>query len=304
VPGVRAAGISQWILFGGVPSFPSDPSPGQMHVVRLCFVSPGFLQALGMRLLKGRWLSQDEPGPAMLLNESLARRAFGDANPLGLVLSVPQATTVVGVVADLRYSKLDAEPEPEAYLLYGQRPPVLRGGQVAIRTAGDPRGLTPALRKMISEIDPTQPVFGVETLEQALADSIAPRRFNLFLLGTFAAVALLLALVGIYGVMAYSVAERTREIGVRLALGAQSGQVVRLVVREGLATAVAGIAAGLAAAWGLTRLMADLLYGVKPHDPWTFAAVALALTATALLACGMPALRAARVDPVVALRDE
>jgi len=160
------------------------------------------------------------------------------------------------------------------------------------------------MRKLISGIDPTQPVYNVKTLEQALADSIAPRRFNLFLLGTFAAVALLLALVGIYGVIAYSVTERTREIGVRMALGAQRREVVRMVVREGMAMALAGMAAGLAGAWSLTHWMASLLYDVKAADPATFAAVSAALAATAMLACWIPALKAARVDPVVALRYE
>jgi putative ABC transport system permease protein len=175
---------------------------------------------------------------------------------------------------------------------------------VAVRTAGDALPMAPAIRKLISGIDPTQPVYSVKTLEQALADSIAPRRFNLFLLGTFAAVALLLALVGIYGVIAYAVAERTREIGVRMALGAQRREVVRMVVVEGMAMALAGMAAGLAGAWGLTNLMASLLYDVKADDPATFAAVAAALAATAMLACWVPALKAARVDPMVALRYE
>jgi putative ABC transport system permease protein len=160
------------------------------------------------------------------------------------------------------------------------------------------------MRKLISGIDSTQPAYDVKTLEQALSDSIAPRRFNLFLLGTFAAAALLLALVGIYGVIAYSVAERTREIGVRMALGAQRGEVVRMVVREGMAMAFAGMAAGLAGAWGLTRLIGSLLYDVKANDLATFAAVAGALAVTAMLACWVPALKAARVDPMVALRYE
>ena len=203
----------------------------------------------------------------------------------------------------MKYSQLDAAPPAEIYIPY-QQSPFFAGGSLAVRTAGDALAMAPAIRKLILGIDPTQPVYSVKTLEQALADSVAPRRFNLFLMGTFAAAALLLALVGIYGVIAYSVAERTREIGVRMALGAQRHEVVRMVVGEGMAMALAGIAAGLAGAWGLTRLIASLLYDVKANDPPTFAAVAAALAATAMLACCVPALKAARVDPMVALRYE
>jgi putative ABC transport system permease protein len=149
-----------------------------------------------------------------------------------------------------------------------------------------------------------QPVYNMESLQQALSDSIAPRRFNLFLLGTFAAAALLMAIVGIYGVIAYSVTQRTREIGIRMALGAQRGEVVQMVVRQGMGIALSGIVVGLAAALGLTRLMASLLYDVKPNDPSTFALVAITLAATAGLASWGPALRAALVDPLIALRHE
>ena len=164
--------------------------------------------------------------------------------------------------------------------------------------------MAPAIRKAIASVDRTQPVAEVRTLEQALADSIAPRRFNLYLLGAFAISALLLALIGIYGMIAYAVAQRTQEIGVRMALGAQRSQVVRLVVREGMRLVAVGIAVGLAAAFALTRLMASLLYDVKTTDPSTYAGVAAALAATALAACCKPALRAAWVDPARALRQE
>jgi len=300
-PGVEAAGVSLWFLFEGVP-FPSDISPGQTHVIRLNATSPRYLRALGIRLLRGRWLGDTDSG-AVLLNESMARQAFGALDPIGRRISAPGPATVVGVVTNLKYSQLDAAPPAEIYIPY-QQSPFFAGGSLAVRTAGDAVAMAPANRKLILGIDPTQPVYSVKTLEQALADSVAPRRFNLFLMGTFAAAALLLALVGIYGVIAYSVAERTREIGVRMALGAQRHEVVRMVVGEGMAMALAGIAAGLAGAWGLTRLIASLLYDVKANDPPTFAAVAAALAATAMLACCVPALKAARVDPMVALRYE
>ncbi|HTT65445.1 MAG TPA: ABC transporter permease [Bryobacteraceae bacterium] len=299
-PGVEAAGVSTWFLFAGVP-FPSDSSPNQQHTIRLNAISPHYLKALGVRLLRGRWLNQTDSG--VLLNESMARQAFGTVDPIGRQISTPAPATVVGIVSDLKYTQLDADAPPEIYIPYEQLP-FLAGINLAVRTRGEALALAPAIRKLVSGIDPTQPVYDVKTLEQALSDSIAPRRFNLFLLGTFAGVALLLAVVGIYGVIAYSVAERTREIGVRLALGAQRRDVIRMVLRQGMTMAFAGLAAGLAGAWGLTRWTASLLYDVRPNDPATFTAVAGALAATAAVACWLPALKAARVDPVVALRYE
>jgi putative ABC transport system permease protein len=209
----------------------------------------------------------------------------------------------VGVVADVKYSRLDATPDAELYVPYATAPLLAAFGFV-VRVDGDPLTLAPAIRKAVAEIDRTQPIFGVMTLEQALADSIAPRRFNLTLLGTFAASALLLALIGIYGVIAYAVAQRTHEIGVRMALGAQRREVVRMVVRQGMAIALTGITLGIAAAFAVTRVLTSLLYEVTPTDPATFAGVAALLAVTALAACGGPALKAALVDPIVALRCE
>jgi predicted permease len=301
-PGVLSAGVSTWFLFDGAPAFPADTTPGQTHLIRVNAASPGYLKALGMTLVKGRWLRASDSAGAML-NESMARQAFGAMDPLGRQLSIPQPATVVGVLADVKYSKLDAAAAPEAFVGFEQVPP-LNGTEIAVRTAGSTAALAPALRKLVTDIDPSQPVYDVKTLDQALAASIAPRRFNLFLLGVFAVSALVLAAVGIYGVMAYSVAERTREIGVRIALGARRGQVATMVVREALPIAAAGIAAGLAATWALTRLMATLLYDVQATDPETFLTVAILLGITALAACAAPALRAASIDPTVALRYE
>jgi putative ABC transport system permease protein len=301
-PGVEAAGISNWLLFEGL-LLPGQTSPDQTQVIRLNFASPGYLRTMGMRLLEGRWLTDNEPAGAALVNQGVARQLFGDADPIGRRFNIPgQQIAVVGVVADLKYSKLDAEPPAEAFLPYQQFP--MRGADVAVRTTGDPKAMAPAIRKLVSGIDPTQPVYAIKTLEQALAESVAPRRFNLVLLETFAAAALLLALVGVYGVIAYSVGERTREIGLRMALGAQGYQVVRMVVQEGAVIALAGIAAGLAAAFLLTRLMASLLYDVTATDPSTFAAATIALAVAAFAASWGPALKAASVDPMVTLRNE
>jgi putative ABC transport system permease protein len=236
-------------------------------------------------------------------------RVFGSGDPIGRRMRIPGPgqkpglATIVGVVRDLKYSKLDTEPEPEAYAPYLQSP-FLRKMDVVVRTVEDPATVAPAVRRLISAIDDRQPVVSVKILEQSLSESILTRRFNMFLLGTFAATALLMALVGIYGVIAYSVTQRTDEIGVRMTLGAQRGEVMRMVIWQGLWIVLAGISAGLIAALGLTRLMASLLYDVQPTDAPTFVVVASALMITALLAIWTPAFRAALVDPMIALRYE
>jgi putative ABC transport system permease protein len=309
VPGVQAVGIASPPLWGTIdvenaPPFP----PGQAPMTNYNTLSAGYARALGMTLLKGRWMTDTETSDVVLINDTLARRVFGNENPIGKRIRIPHGTpppiaAIVGVVGDLKYSKLDADPGLEVYIPYRQSPS-LRTVDVAVRASGDPISLAPAVRKLISGIDPTQPVFDMKTMDQALSESIAPRRFNLLLLGIFAGTAVLLALVGIYGVMSYAVTQRTHEIGVRMALGARQSEVVGMVVRQGMTVALAGIAAGLAAAYGLTRLIATLLYDVKPNDPATFVAVSIILAAAALLACSLPARRAARVDPIVALRYE
>jgi putative ABC transport system permease protein len=300
-PGVESAGISTQFGWSGAPAFPNDPSPTQTHVLHLNAASPGYFRAIGMQLLKGRWLSDADQGGVVMLNESMAREAFGAVDPIGRSLSAPQPAVVIGVLANLRYSHLDADAPPEVFLPFPNR--MMLSFDLAVRAA-NPAGLLPSIRREMAALDPTQPAYDVKTLDRALADSIAPHRFNLFLLGTFAASAFVLALVGIYGVIAYAVAARTREIGVRVALGAQRGDVVGMVVREGMAIAIAGIVAGMAAALALTRLMASLLYGVNTTDPRIFAAASVTLAVTALLASWWPARKAAGIDPTIALRDE
>jgi putative ABC transport system permease protein len=308
-PGVTFAGISG---AGYMDAAPLDgappPPPGQTPmVISFRAVSEGYLHAVGMRLVQGRWMTDREPADVVMVNQSVARRVFRGENPVGKRIGISltphtsSPATIVGVVADLKYAKLDADPAPEVYVPYPQLP-LFGSMDVVIRTAGDPRALAPDLRKLISGIDREQPVNQMTTLEQALADSIAPRRFNMLLLGIFAGIAVLLAAVGIYGVMSYAVTQRTQEIGVRMALGAHQDEVVRMVVRQGMGVIAVGVGAGLAAALLLTRLMAGLLYEVKPSDPQTLVVVCVALGGAALLACWIPARKAAQVDPVVALR--
>jgi putative ABC transport system permease protein len=308
-PGVEAAGGSSsgdgrmTLRIEGQPELP----PGQAPSVPLSAASGGYAAAIGMRIVRGRWLTDAEPQPAFVVNESLARRSFPGEDPLGKRIRIagrgePRFGTVVGVVADLRYANLDASPEPELFMNYGDA--TLFSMTLVIRTFGDPAAAVPVIRTLLSGIDRSVPLYDVRPLDATLADSIASRRFNMLLLSTFAASALLLALIGIYGVIAYSVAQRTHEIGVRMALGAQRRQVLRMIVLQGMGIASAGILLGVTAALAVTRVLTSLLYEVTPTDPATFAAVVVVLVMTALAACGGPALRAALVDPTIALRCE
>jgi predicted permease len=309
--GVEAAGITSsasgrtTLFIDGAPPMPDSERP----VVVESSVSAGYAKAIGMRMVAGRWLTDAEPNQVFVINESLARRDFAGQDPMAARIQLGGApgspvryARVVGVVANLRTTKLDAAPEPEIFTDYAHSAPFIV--TLVVRTAGDPLALAPTIRSRLVEIDKATMVSDAMTVEQVLADSIAPRRFNVFLFGTFAGSALLLALIGIYGVIAYSVAQRTHEIGVRMALGAERGRVVGMVVRQGMVIAAAGLLLGLAAALAVTRVMTGLFYNVTPTDPATFAVVIAALAATAVAACGGPALKAARVDPLVALKYE
>lgn len=309
VPGVAAAGISTHgdirsvALVEGAPILPPEEAM-QRSSVFVSTVSAGSARALGMRLLHGRWISDNDPPTNVVVNESLVRRDFAGEAAVGrrIRLHSPETpfSTIVGVISDLKYAKLDERPEPEVYVPYSSEPP---GGFIAVvRMSVDPIALMPAMRTALSDIDRALPVYDMQTLDQALADSIAPRRFNLFLLTVFAAAALGLALIGTYGVTAYSVAQREHEIGIRMALGANRRDVVSMVVRQGLGMSLLGIIVGVIAATLLTRVMATLLYDVRPTDPLTFAIAAAGLTLSALTASLVPALRAARIDPSEMLR--
>lgn len=292
------------LFIDGAPDVPPDQRPRGV----LSSASESYAAALGLRVVKGRWLTDHEPAPVFVINETLARHAFPGGHPIGKRIRIPFVNAsssfapVVGVVADLRYTKLGAATEPELFIDYGHA----RIGRttLTIRTGTDPMSVAPALRTLLSTIDRTQPLFDVKPLEVALADSIAPRRLTLALLGTFALSALLLAIVGVYGVVAYAVARRTQEIGVRIALGAPRRHVMAMVVRQGMAVTLGGIFLGLAGAMASTQVMTALLYEVTPTDLATFAAAVATVGGTAFAACCGPAVKASLVDPIVALRCE
>jgi putative ABC transport system permease protein len=273
-------------------------------------VTPDYPAALGVPLLSGRALTgfdKADSTPVVLINQTLARRHWPQEDPVGKKIafdSFGQTVNceIVGVVGDVRPRGLDSEPRPEIYLPYAQAP----FGSVTwlVRTTVAPLSLLPAVKEKIREVNPTQTFASIATMEQLLDRTTGAHRFNLFLLGSFAALALLLAGVGLYGLISYTTAQRTHEIGIRMALGARGGDVLRLVIGQGMKLALAGVALGLMVALGLTRLMTSLLFGVSPTDPLTLAGVSLLLMSVALLACWIPARRAAKVDPINALRCE
>jgi len=272
-------------------------------------ISLGFLRVMGVPLIRGRWptdtaLSSDavESSDALLVNQRFVNAVMSGQEPIGRHVSGPYVSgTIAGVVADFKDWQLDAEPLPQVYVPF-TRSMVLRSVRVVLRTNGDPFAAAPFVRETIARIDGTQAIAEFATLDDVLNRSIANRRFSLSMLCLFAAVALFLALTGAYGVIAHSVAQRTREIGIRVALGARPTDVVSLVVWHEMHVALAGIALGLLATFALSPVMATLLYDMTPRDPATFIAVGVALASASLLTSWSAAARAARVDPMVVLR--
>jgi predicted permease len=268
-------------------------------------VSPSYFQTLRVPLMAGRSLEAgDDPTrpPVVVINDAANRRFFDGRNALGQQIRLWGASrTVVGVVGSERINGLTEPSPPALYLPVGQAPIT---GAVMIRTTGDPRALIPALRRIVQDLDPQLPLFGVEPLAETLGNSQAQRRFTMILLVAFASVAMLLAIVGVHGVLSYSVAQRTREIGIRVALGADLARIRELVLTQGARLVAIGVVLGLVLALGLTRLLTSVLFGVGARDPLTFTGVAGVLALVALVACWLPARRAAKVDPMVALRHE
>jgi putative ABC transport system permease protein len=317
LPGVRVAALTN-SLPPNETEFSSDftvegktPVKDVPQIAYFNLVSTEYFQALGIPQRAGRTFatsdSNDSPR-VILINETLRRRFFAGEDPVGKRLNLssvgkPDWTQIVGVVGDVKYNGMADDVQPAIYQPIAQAP--IWGFALILKTdVSDPLSLTTAVRNEISKLDPGLPVTKVSTMEQRVATAMAPPRFRTTLIALFAAVALILACVGIYGVISYSVTQRTHEIGIRIALGAQRRNVLRLVLGQGALMAVIGVMLGLGSAFALTRLMAGLLFGVTPTDPMTFICVPLGLMAVALLASYLPARRATKVDPLVALRYE
>jgi putative ABC transport system permease protein len=306
-PGIEAAAVTSASGTGPARVEGITFPDGQAPQVRFREASAGYARVVGLSLIAGRWTTDDETAPAVMVNESFVRRVFAGQEPLGRRVLLQELNNrpapIVGVVGDLKIVRLDADPEPEVLIPY-QETDSFRRLDILFKTPGAAQAVLHDFRRTVQSLDSTQPPSEVRTLEDALAESIAPFRFDLLLLGTFAAVAVVLALIGIYGVMSYTVTQRTREIGVRIALGARRGEIARMMLWQGMKVSFSGIAGGTVGALMVTRLITALLYDVKPNDPAIFAVAVTGLAGTCLLASWVPALKAARVEPLQALRHE
>ena len=318
IPGVEAAGITEAVPMGGatestVIRIVGRPvAKGQRPpIVNYTIVSPGLFSALGTPLLRGREMLDSDvlSAPAVtIINRAMARQYWPNEDPIGKQLIVPSQrvpATIVGVVADIKHSSLREVPGPEMFEPYTQNVwPSMALMQVVLRTRADPNAVIGSARQAIHELDPNVPMAKVSTLATLTSTAMAKDRFSMLLVGFFGVLALFLATVGIYGVISYSVGQRTREIGIRMALGAQRGKVFGMVLRQGLKLAAFGIAIGALAALGVGRMLRGFLYGVHAADPLTFVSVAIFLAVVAVAASFLPARRAAKIDPMRALRYE
>jgi putative ABC transport system permease protein len=319
LPGVEAVGgISYSPLSNNnantsfeIESRPVEANEEPTALIRA--VTPDYFQAMRIPLKVGRLINeQDTRGRAgvILINEAMARRYWPAENPIGQRLKLgfsldddePTSWEIVGVMGDVKHTAIDAPAQPEMWTPYDQQ--TWRGLTLAIRSSENPLTLTASIRSIVLSISPNQPITSIQPMEKLVNNSIAPSRFYAFLLGIFAVLALVLASIGIYGVMSYMVNQRTQEIGIRLALGARRFDVLGLVVTEGMRLAVVGLLIGAVAAIGLTRLMANLLFEVSVTDPIIFILTTLLFIGVAFAACYLPARRAAKTDPMVALRYE
>jgi putative ABC transport system permease protein len=318
LPGVKAAGTTSVLPLsdnfdGRGLAVEDHPKPrGEEITVDLYIATPGYLRAMEIPLLKGRSITEQDgidSSKIALINRTMADQLWANEDPLGKRIKFPGSEknpqpwrTIVGVVKDVSQYALDKKPPMQIYVPHEQFPTSL--STIVVRTETEPTAMINAVRREILAVDKDQAVFNVTTLDQLMGESVLLRRFFMLLLLVFAALALILAAVGIYGVMSYVASQRTHEIGIRMALGAQASDVLKLIIGNGMTLALIGIAVGLAGAFALTRLMAGVLFGVSATDAVTFVTVSVGLVAIALLACYIPARRATKVDPLVALRYE
>jgi putative ABC transport system permease protein len=321
LPGVVSAGYTTSVPLvwkggtsGFVPEGLSSPIPGLAYDANHRQVSANYLQTMNIPLRAGRYFDSRDNANSMavvIINETMARQYWPGQNALGRRFNVGDPNDgpwaeIVGIVADVRQMGLDEPVKAEMYLPYQQVPdwPGYTPRDLAIRTLGDPMSIAGSVRQIVREVDPDQPISNIATMADVLGDEAAQRRIGMIMLAAFAGLALLLASLGIYGVLAYFVTQHTNEIGVRIALGANRRNILALVLKKGMGLTLLGIAIGMATSFAFTRLMSSLLFGVKSSDPVTFTVVPLLLAVVALLACWIPARRATKVDPMIALRYE
>jgi putative ABC transport system permease protein len=315
VPGVQSVSLVRGLPFSGNGATTAIvlpdrelPAPGTEPEVMFNTAMPNYFETIGIPFIKGRLFGpQDQLNspPVLIINQTMAQRFWPDQDPLGKqVKFVEDGTTgtVVGVVGDAKHYWLDDESRPQMYNSYTQQPGFF--ATVVVRTTVEPMALSESVRQALWKVDADQPMWKVRTVEFLVNRSVADRKFLMALMGIFASLALVLTMIGLYGVISYLVNQRTQEIGIRMALGAQMGDILRMVLKQGMVLVLIGVALGLGAAWLMTRLMIRLLYQVSATDPLTFVSIALLLIVVALLACYLPARRATKVDPLVALRYE
>ncbi|MBO0783938.1 MAG: FtsX-like permease family protein, partial [Ktedonobacteraceae bacterium] len=319
LPGVKAAGVVHNLPMGqslNTLTFSIEGQPETSLQADFYQASQHYFKAMGMKLASGRFFTpndrEDQPRVA-IVNETLVHQFFPKQDPLGKRIKIGQLTgslpwlSITGVLRDVKQDKLNETTKPALYIHYLQPPQPGWKSQsmfLSVRTQSDPLSLLATLRSTVRELDKNQPIYRVATMEQLLARSLAAQKFSMLLLLLFAIIALSLSVIGLYSVLAYAVTQRTREIGIRMALGAQSQDVLRLIVMQGAKLTMIGLSVGLGSSLALSRLMKSLLFGVEPHDPLTFCLITLLLAIVALTASWIPARRATKVDPMVTLRSE
>jgi len=315
VPGVEIAGVRNPLLGGSQEGFAIEGQPippmDKIPSVDFARITPDALRAMGVRLLRGRFFTEHDNETSQrvcIIDQNMAQEYWPNDDPVGkrIITELPKPgespkwISVVGVVSHVKNYGVDQPSRVETYVPYAQNPS--DGAVIVLRSSADPATLSAGVRDVLKSIDPNVPIYNVRTLEEIVGETVAPRQFSVILLSAFAGLALTLAAIGIYGVMSYAVSQRTQEFGIRAALGARRGDVLRLVLSSGMSLLVLGIGFGLAGAFYLSHFLQSMLFQVPPTDVWTYVSIMVLLSSVALLACYLPARRATRVDPLVALR--